>query len=117
MNWIIENWFLLVVLLAVLCGGGAAIYRFAKQPSAKQIALVKEWLLFACIEAEKELGSETGQYKLLYVYDLFVARFPSVAKLISFEMFSEWVDSALEEMRKLLTENEAVREIVMGGRS
>lgn len=116
MNWIIENWFLFVALLAVLCVVGLAIYRFAKQPSEQQIALIKEWLLYACIEAEKELGSETGQYKLLYVYDLFVARFPSVAKLVTFEMFSAWVDTALEEMEKLLSENEAVREIVTGGK-
>ncbi|WP_313524897.1 hypothetical protein [Anaerotignum sp.] len=116
MNWIIENWYLLVALFAVLCVVGVAIYHFAKQPSQKQIELVKEWLLFACIEAEKELGGETGQYKLLYVYDLFVARFPSVAKLIPFSVFSSWVDSALEEMKKLLSENEAVKGIVVGGK-
>lgn len=116
MNWVIENWYLIVALLAVLCLVGVEIHHFLKQPTKKQIGLVKEWLLFACIEAEKELGSETGQYKLLYVYDLFVARFPSIAKMVPFSIFSSWVDSALEEMEKLLSENEVVKGIVVGGK-
>ena len=33
---------------------------------------------------------------------------------VSFDTFSLWVDEALEEMRKLLKENETVRELVKG---
>jgi len=29
-------------------------------------------------------------------------------------MFSAWVDAALEEMRTLLTQNKAIREVVKG---
>ncbi|MFR6482019.1 MAG: hypothetical protein ACLUPD_10785 [Anaerotignum faecicola] len=47
---------------------------------AEQREKVKEWLLLAVTEAEKELGSGTGQLKLRYVYDLFLRRFPAVAK-------------------------------------
>jgi len=114
MTFLIENWFLIVALVAVLGGISVAIYRFRGMPTQKQIETIKEWLLYACIQAEKELGGGTGQLKLRYVYDLFIARFPSVAKLVPFSMFSLWVDGALEEMRKLLTQNKAVREIVKG---
>ena len=33
---------------------------------------------------------------------------------VSFDTFSMWEDEALEEMRKLLKENETVRELVKG---
>ncbi|MEA5058307.1 hypothetical protein [Anaerotignum propionicum] len=114
MNWLIENWFLIVVLVAGLCCVGVFIYNFAKKPTQEQINTIKEWLLYACIEAEKELGGGTGQLKLRYVWDLFISRFPAAAKVVTFEMFSAWVDAALEEMRTLLTQNKAIREVVKG---
>lgn len=114
MMWLVENWVLVVALVAVLGGVGVAIYRFAGMPTQKQVETIKEWLLYACIEAEKELGDGTGQLKLRYVYDLFITRFPSVAKMVPFAMFSLWVDAALEEMRMMLTQNKAIREVVKG---
>lgn len=115
MNWLVDNWFLIVILAAGVCCIGVFIYKFLKKPTQEQIKTIKEWLLFACLEAEKELGSGTGQLKLRYVWDLFITRFPAISKVVSFEMFSSWVDAALEEMRKLLTENKAIREVVKGG--
>lgn len=112
MMWLIENWFLCVALATLTCAAVMAAYRFLGMPSAKQAAAIKEWLLYACMEAEKELGSGTGQLKLRYVWDLFIARFPAAAKVVSFDMFSGWVDGALEEMRQLLSQNKAIREVV-----
>ena len=63
-------------------------------------------------EAEKELGSGTGQLKLRQVYDLFVQRFPAVAAVISFDTFSGWVDEALEQMREMLEQNQNVQKYV-----
>ncbi len=48
------------------------------------------------------------------VYDLFVQRFPAVAMAVSFDTFSQWVDDALTEMRKMLVENQAAAELVKG---
>lgn len=112
MMWLMENWFLCVALAMAVCVAVMAAYRFLGMPRAKQIDAIKEWLLWACMEAEKELGSGTGQLKLRYVWDLFIARFPAVAKVVSFDVFSGWVDGALEEMRQLLTQNKAIREVV-----
>jgi hypothetical protein len=53
-----------------------------------------------------------GQVQLRYVYDLFVSRFPWLAKVISFVKFCGLVDEALEKMKKLLKENEAAAEYV-----
>ena len=66
---------------------------------------IKEWLLYAVIKAEKELGSNTGKIKLRQVFDEFIKAFPLISKLISFNVFSSLVDLALIEMKKLLNTN------------
>lgn len=81
MKYIVENWFVIVGLIAVCAAGGYAVYVFVKMPSDKQLNKVREWLLYAVTKAEKELGGGTGQIKLRYVYDMFVARFKSNAKV------------------------------------
>lgn len=66
---------------------------------------IKEWLLYAVIKAEKELGSKTGKIKLRQVYNEFIITFPVISKFIKFEWFSSLVDLALAEMKKLLNTN------------
>lgn len=75
---------------------------------------VLEWLKYAVTEAEKMLGEKTGQLKLRQVYDWFVAKFPVLAAVVPFRMFSAWVDIALETMRKWLDENKNVANYVGG---
>ena len=70
--------------------------------------------MYAVTEAEIDLGGGTGQLKLRMVYDMFVSRFPSIAKIVSFATFSVWVDDALVVMRSLLEKNEAVQTLVLG---
>lgn len=101
-------------MAAVAAAGGYAVYTFVKMPSDKQLEKIREWLLYAVTKAEKELGGGTGQIKLRYVYDMFVARFAWLAQVISFEMFSMMVDDALEKMRGMLEGNKAVQELVSG---
>lgn len=113
-NFILENWFIILALVAVGMVAGIAVYRFLKQPKAAQLIMVRRWLLWAVIEAEKDLGSGTGQLKLRRVYDWFLTRFPWMAKVIPFEMFDKMVVDALDEMRALLEENEAVAAYVSG---
>lgn len=63
---------------------------------------VEEWLLYAVYEAEKALGSKTGQIKLRYVYDLAMSRFPIFMKLMPFSTFSKLVEKALEKIEDVL---------------
>ena len=76
----------------------------------------KTWreLWIALAEAEKELGGGTGQLKLRSVYDRFVVRFPWVAMVLPFDVFSEMVDDALAEMRLMLAQNDKIRSYVEG---
>lgn len=112
--FLMENWYLVVALMAVAGMVGVCIGRFLKMPTSEQRERVKEWLLWAVTQAEAELGSGTGKLKLRQTYDLFIQRFPALAMAVSFDTFSLWVDEALEEMRKMLKENKAVKEIVKG---
>lgn len=114
MEFIIENWPLIVAALAVIAAVVVAVARFVGLPTEKQLAKVKEWLLWAVTEAEKDLGGGTGKLKLRQVYDLFVQWFPWLAKAVSFELFSSLVDEALDEMREMLDNNQAVKAFVEG---
>lgn len=99
------------VLVAFLCGVGVTIIfaiQFSKEPTDRKIQMIKEWLLFAVIQAEKELGGGTGQIKLRYVWDMFIKTFPALSSVISFELFKVLVDDALEEMRHLLETNKDI---------
>ena len=81
-------------------------------PRASQIAKIKEWLLYAVTEAERELGSGTGQLKLRKVYDMFVTKFPYLVKFISFEYFSSLVDEVLIKFKKMFETNNNVKQYV-----
>ncbi|MEK5068126.1 hypothetical protein [Sporosarcina sp. FSL K6-1508] len=114
MNFLIDYWFIILVLIVLLAFAAYAVFQFFKAPSNEQLIKVKEWLLFAVIQAEKELGEGTGKIKLRYVYDLFVTKFKWLSYLIKFDHFSRLVDEALEEMRHLLSSNRAVHNYVEG---
>lgn len=112
MQFLIDNWvslLLCVLSIAVLI---VSVLNFMKLPKNQQLEKVKQWLLIAVTEAEKVLGSGTGRLKLSYVYDLFVTKFPWLAKIIPFETFSNLVDEVLEDMRKLIEANPNVNEYV-----
>lgn len=115
MEWIVNNWSLLVVLLAI----GVVVYhwtkKFSELPSEEQLKKVKEWLLWAVVIAERELGGGTGQLKLRYVYNLFIEKFPSLVTIISFDLFSQYVDEALEKMKHLLETNKEIDAYVKYG--
>ena len=114
MKFIAENWYVILIAIAALAVIAYLIYKFVKLPRGSQVAKLKEWLLYAVAEAEKELGGGTGQLKLRYVYDMFVTKFPYLVKFVSFEAFSCLVDEVLEKFRKMLETNKAVKEYVDG---
>lgn len=112
MDFIMNYWWVIVIGIAAIAVIGYNIYAFANKSSDVQIAQVKEWLLWAVAEAEKELGGGTGQLKLRYVYDLFLLRFNYLANVITFEAFSLLVDEVLETFREMLTQNPSVKNYI-----
>ncbi len=112
MEFLAKYWYLIIIAVVCLVVIIMTIVIFLKMPRKKQIEAIKKWLLWAVTEAEKELGSGTGQLKLRYVYNMFIERFWYLSDIITFEMVSTLVDEALDEMRVMLTSNEAVKEYV-----
>ena len=88
--------------------------KFSGLPSEEQQNKIRQWLLFAVLEAEKIYSSGSGQAKLAYVYNLFLERFPSLAPVIPFALFSQMVDEVLEQMRHLLETNASIKRYVEG---
>lgn len=111
MMWI-NNLEVIVGIIALICMIIGAIYGFVKLGKDKQIDKIREWLIYATIEAEKALGAKTGQIKLRFCYDMFIEKFKYVALLITFDEFSELVDEALEIVRNMLENNDKIQEYV-----
>lgn len=114
MAWMTSNWFMILLLIVIIINITLTIINFMDKPNEEKIQKFKEWLLFAVMEAEKELGGGTGQFKLRYVYDLALKQFPNLTMFISFEQFSSYVDEALDKFRNMLESNKNIRLYVQG---
>lgn len=99
LEWLTNNWYYIVFFIGVilLCIYGCMTGK------------VKEWLKWAVVEAEKYLGTGTGQLKLRQVYDMFIEAFPVFSKMLPFSIFSKLVDDALEWMDEQLSKNENIK--------
>ena len=119
MKWLVENLYLLVAAVALIGMAVGSVYLFLGQPSEKQKEKIKEWLIWACIEAERALQSGTGQLKLREVWNLFCAvpAFGWVARIIAFDTFSGWVKEALSTVKRMLVENPRLASYVYGDKA
>ena len=113
-DFIINNWFLLVAAICIIVFIVVAVKKFLGLPTSDQIENIKEWLKYAVTVAEKELQSGTGQLKLRMVYDMFITNLPEIVRFIPFEEFSMWVDEALEWMKGQLQNNKSIKNLVEG---
>ena len=75
---------------------------------------IRNWLLWAVIQAEKEFGGGTGKLKLAMVYDMFIAKFPKLQTIIPYALYSTLVDEALVVMREMLKNDKIVAFIEKG---
>lgn len=112
MNWIFDNWLVLLIGILLVVYLGTMIYRFLKSSSEEKVKKVREWLLYAVSLAEKELGGGTGPLKLRKVYDMFLTKFPDAAKVLSFEKFSSLVDESLADMENQILTNENIKKFI-----
>ena len=55
-EFIMENWYMMILFLAVVIVAGAEAAKFFSLPYGEQKQKVKEWLLLAVTDAEKELA-------------------------------------------------------------
>lgn len=114
MEFIIEHWYTIALILVFIGGGVISVVKFAGLSKNKKYESVQGWLLQAVLMAEREFGAGTGKLKLSSVYAEFCKQIPWLAKIIPFETFSKWVDNALEDMKDILAKNNAIAQIVEG---
>lgn len=114
MEWLINNWYVLVGLIVLVVVVIVMAVKFFNMPTDKQLGALREWLKYAVSMAESELGSGTGQLKLRMVYDMAIEKFSWVAKIYDFEDFSRDVDDALIWLENQLTKNSNIKAIVVG---
>ncbi|MDF2590482.1 MAG: hypothetical protein K0S41_4325 [Anaerocolumna sp.] len=80
-----------------------------------QFKSFKQWLIYACSEAEEYFGSKTGELKLQYVYNLAVnSKFSLITKVITFGMFKMFVNAALVKMEEMIANSKAIADILKG---
>lgn len=94
-----------IIIVLVLIGGVIATFKGEEHS-------LKNWLLYACSLAEKELGGKTGQLKLKYVWNLACAQFKFLTTFLSFDKFSEMVDNCLVDLRHLIETNNKIAKYI-----
>ena len=99
-NYVIIGAFVLIAIVAIVlvCIG--------------KVKAVKQWLKYAVAEAEQYFGSKTGKLKLQYVYNCFAERFKVISSFVTFDVFSKWVDTALETLNGWLETNNSIAAII-----
>ena len=117
MEWMVDNWYLIVTLVAVVTAIASLVFQFSGKPNTEQLMAVNEWLKFAVVEAEKALGSGTGQLKLRLVWNMAIERFDWLDRVMEFDTFSYYVDLALVWMRTQLENNEKISTYIEGGKA
>ena len=100
--------------IIVLSIGGVILVGFIAYMVINQRKKVIEWLKYAVSEAERLLGEKTGQLKLRMVYDWFCEKFPIIASILPFKVFSAWVDVALQTMDNWLECGNKIGDYITG---
>lgn len=126
LTFLVEWWPLIAAVGAAVGIAAIRVINYLRMSKEEQEAAIKahqeallkavtDWLLRGVTEAEKELGSETGKLKLRAVYERAIELFgPEFAQLVSLEQFDKMVQAPLEEMRKMLENNQSAKIYVTG---
>lgn len=112
MEFIIQHRYTIVLVCVVVVDIIVYLVKFRSMSKEERYEQIRGWLLQAVMAAEKELGAGTGKLKLSSVYAEFCKQIPWLAKIISFQKFSGYVDDALDEMREILSKNSAIASVV-----
>ena len=101
MEFLIQNWDLVLVVVCAIGGLGFMVYKYLTLPTSKKKESIRKNLLNLVIEAERLYGSKKGKEKFQFVYGMLSTTFIWL-KFIPVSVIEELVDEALDEMRELL---------------
>ena len=104
----------IIILIFGFVGGYSLNYFLTKTSHKEQLDVIRNWLIWGVAQAEKELGSGTGELKIREVYNLFVQTFPQAAKWVTYNQFENLVDEALVDLKKILENNDLIEYAING---
>jgi len=112
-NTIISLWYVWVTVLAVGLVVGYNAKAFIEKPHGAQIQVIKDWAVSALIEAIAMWGKDAdADVVLREAYTAFIKAFPAFAKYVSYEQFKNWTIKSLEEAKKIIEKEPAVKAYV-----
>lgn len=113
-NWILGNWFLVVVFMCFFGCFILYIRKFFKLPTNEQIKVIKDFIYTLVLSAEKELGSSTGQAKLATVIQKFYSTCPiDLRKFMTEKMIIDFIEESVERMKKYFENNPVAQENIL----
>lgn len=112
LEFIGNYWYLIVTAAAMIVVAVTFIIDFVKKSPKERMESVKQWAVYACALAEAHLGSNTGQMKMKETYNMFLQKFPDLAKQISYDTYKETAESALVELKEMLKTNPYTQNVI-----
>lgn len=110
MNWIMNNYHIILIAIIILLGIYGVCVRFLKLTPSEQKRRINLILFNACRKAETELGSKTGKAKRAQVYAAFRQQMPIISLFLSEEQYDACLDKALEELKEWFAKNAVAAE-------
>lgn len=110
LNWIMENWFIIVAVMALIFVAAYQCLKFSKLTKKQQLAKIKRTAYILVAEAEFSFGSKAGQAKFNYVYKMLANKFPLFNRIPK-EAAYKIIDEALDELKEALKEEKELNEI------
>lgn len=102
--WIFDNWFILIVFLCVLYATILHINQFLILSPKQRKEVMKDTILDLVLEAEKQLGSKTGEMKLQLVIKSFYKKYPIAKFLIKEDRLIAFIEDSVQKMKETLEE-------------
>ncbi len=105
LNWLIENWFLIVIFLCFFGKSIINTINFLLMEPNKRLLFIRENILNLVLKAEEQLGSKTGELKLKLVINSFYKKYPIAKLIISETKLIEVIEESVTEMKNTLKKN------------
>jgi len=110
LNWLIENWFLIVIFLCFFGKSIINTINFLLMEPNKRLLFIRENILNLVLIAEKELGSKTGEMKLKLVITTFYKKYPFARLIFPENKLIELIEESVVEMKNILKYKEDLRQ-------
>lgn len=108
----------IIILSVIVFLGGILVgyfgHSFFTSSNDDKIETIKKILLYLVAEAEKSLGSGTGDLKLAKVYKEFIEQFPELAEYITYDQFKTLVEEVLDQFENLIENNANISAYIKG---